>query len=37
MRNKLAGTKRGKSRTAKFYQENPDARKKRVFPKVKLL
>ena len=29
MRNKLAGTKRGKSRTAKFYQENPDARKKR--------
>jgi hypothetical protein len=29
MRNKLAGTKKGKSRTAKFYQENPDARKKR--------
>jgi len=29
MRNKLAGTKRGKSRTAKFYQENPEARKKR--------
>ena len=29
MRNKLAGTKKGKSRTAKFYQENPEARKKR--------
>lgn len=29
MRNSLAGSKRGKSRTAKFYQENPDARKKR--------
>jgi len=29
MRNKLAGTKKGKSRTARFYQENPDARKKR--------
>lgn len=29
MRNRLAGSKRGKSRTAKFYQENPDARKKR--------
>lgn len=29
MRNRLAGTKRGKSRTAKFYQENPDARKKK--------
>lgn len=29
MRNRLAGSKRGESRTAKFYQENPDARKKR--------
>jgi len=29
MRNKLAGTKKGNSRTAKFYQENPEARKKR--------
>lgn len=29
MRNSLAGSKRGKSRTAKFYQENPEARKKR--------
>lgn len=29
MRNKLAGTKKGKSRTARFYQDNPDARKKR--------
>lgn len=29
MRNKLAGTKKGKSRTARFYQENPEARKKR--------
>ena len=29
MRNKLAGTKTGKSRTAVFYQNNPEARKKR--------
>ena len=29
MRNKLTGTKKGKSRTAKFYQDNPEARKKR--------
>lgn len=28
-RNTLAGTKKGNSRTAKFYQENPDAAKKR--------
>jgi len=29
MRNKLSGTKKGDSRTAKYYQENPDARKKK--------
>jgi hypothetical protein len=29
MRNKLAGTKRGTSKSAKYYQENPDARKKK--------
>jgi hypothetical protein len=29
MRNKLAGTKTGKSRTAKFYQTHPEARKKK--------
>lgn len=29
MRNKLAGTKKGKSESAKYYQENPDARKKK--------
>jgi hypothetical protein len=29
MRNKLAGTKKGKSDSAKYYQENPDARKKK--------
>ncbi len=29
MRNKLAGTKRGKSATAKYYQNNPDAREKK--------
>ena len=29
-RNKLAGTKVGNSRTAKFYQENPKARKKKL-------
>ena len=28
-RNRLAGTKRGKSRTAKYYQKNPEARKKK--------
>lgn len=26
MRNRLAGTKRGKSATAKYYQNNPEAR-----------
>lgn len=29
MRNKLAGTKTGSSKSAKYYQENPDARKKK--------
>jgi hypothetical protein len=29
MKNKLSGTKKGDSRTAKYYQENPDARKKK--------
>jgi hypothetical protein len=29
MRNKLAGTKQGTSKSAKYYQENPDARKKK--------
>lgn len=29
MRNKLAGTKVGDSRSARFYQDNPDARKKK--------
>jgi hypothetical protein len=29
MRNKLAGTKKGDSRTAKYYQDNPDARNKK--------
>jgi hypothetical protein len=28
-RNTLAGSKRGTSRTARFYQNNPEARKKR--------
>lgn len=28
-RNTLAGTKTGKSETAKYYQENPEARKKK--------
>lgn len=28
-RNSLAGTKKGNSRTARFYQENPEAAKKR--------
>ena len=30
MRNKLAGTKTGKSKSAKYYQENPEARKKKI-------
>lgn len=30
MRNKLAGTKTGSSRSAKYYQENPEARKKKI-------
>lgn len=30
MRNKLAGTKKGDSRSARFYQDNPDSRKKKV-------
>ena len=30
MRNKLAGTKTGNSRSARFYQENPEARKKKM-------
>jgi hypothetical protein len=30
MRNKLAGTKTGNSKSAKYYQENPEARKKKV-------
>lgn len=29
-RNKLAGTKVGKSRTSVFYQENPEARAKQI-------
>ena len=29
MRNGLAGTKKGSSKSAKYYQENPDARKKK--------
>lgn len=29
-RNRLAGTKRGKSDTAKYYQSHPEARKKKV-------
>jgi hypothetical protein len=29
MRNKIAGTQKGTSRTAKYYQDNPDARKKK--------
>jgi hypothetical protein len=29
MRNKLAGTKQGTSKSAKYYQENPEARKKK--------
>jgi hypothetical protein len=28
-RNKLAGTKTGKSKSAKYYQDNPEARKKK--------
>jgi hypothetical protein len=30
MRNKLAGTKTGSSKSAKYYQENPEARKKKL-------
>ena len=30
MRNRLAGTKTGKSKSAKYYQENPEARKKKI-------
>lgn len=30
MRNKLAGVFKGKSKTAKYYHENPDARKKKL-------
>lgn len=30
MRNKLAGTKRGASKSAKYYQENPEARKNKM-------
>lgn len=29
MRNKLAGTKKGSSKSAKYYQDNPAARKKK--------
>jgi hypothetical protein len=29
MRNSLAGTKKGKSKSAKYYQENPEAKKKK--------
>ena len=29
MRNSLAGTKKGSSKSAKYYHENPDARKKK--------
>lgn len=29
MRNRLAGTKTGKSKSARYYQENPDAKKKK--------
>jgi hypothetical protein len=28
-RNRLAGTKKGKSKSAKYYQENPEAREKK--------
>jgi hypothetical protein len=30
MRNKLAGTKTGTSKTAKYYHDNPEARKKKL-------
>jgi hypothetical protein len=30
MRNKLAGTKTGNSKSAKYYQSHPEARKKKV-------
>jgi hypothetical protein len=29
MRNSLAGSRKGKSKSAKYYQENPDAKKKK--------
>jgi hypothetical protein len=29
MRNRLAGTKTGKSKSAKYYQDNPEAKKKK--------
>lgn len=29
-RNKLAGTKTGKSRSARYYQDNPEARRKKL-------
>jgi hypothetical protein len=29
MRNRLAGTTKGKSKSAKYYQENPEAKKKK--------
>jgi hypothetical protein len=29
MRNRLAGTKTGKSKSAKYYQENPESKKKK--------
>jgi hypothetical protein len=30
MRNKLAGTKKGKSESAKYYHDHPEARKKKI-------
>jgi hypothetical protein len=30
MRNKLSGTKKGKSESAKYYQDHPEARKKKI-------
>lgn len=30
MRNKIAGTKTGNSKSAKYYQDNPEARKKKL-------
>ena len=29
MRNSLAGSRKGKSKSAKYYQDNPDAKKKK--------